>query len=80
VCDLGVQVSSPKPFTSLAELREWHLGQATHFAGQAMIHDAIAITPYAETVKIADAYRERAKQYRKMVEFHNSAVALLTTE
>ena len=70
-------MSSPKPFTSLAELREWHVAQAHHYLGQAMGHDLIAATPYAETVKIADAYRERAKHYRKMAEVHNSAAELL---
>jgi len=77
VRDLGVQVSAPKPFTSLAELREWHLGQAAHYSEQAITHDSLAATPYAGAVSIADAYRERAKCYRKMAQVHLSAAELL---
>lgn len=70
-------MSSPKPFTSLAELREWHVAQAHHYLGKAMVHHAFAITPVAETHMVADAYREREKHYRKMAEVHNSAAELL---
>lgn len=69
-----------KPFTSLSELREWHLGQVEHYNGLAMIHHAFAITLVAETHKVANAYREREKHYRKMAQVHLSAATLLTTE
>lgn len=73
-------MSSPKPFKSLAELREWHVAQAARYNGMEMIHHAFAITLVAETHGVADAYREREKHYRKMAEVHNSAAALLTKE
>lgn len=68
-------MSSPKPFKSLAELREWHIGQAAHYSEQAITHDSLAANP-----QVGDAYRERAKHYRKMAQVHVSAATLLTTE
>lgn len=70
-------MSSPKPFTSLAELREWHLAQVAHYNGLAMMHTAFAATPVSEAVKVADAYRERAKHYEKMAQVHLSAAEVL---
>jgi len=66
-----------RPLTSLAELREWHIGQAAHYSEQAIAHDSLAATPYAGTLSIADAYRERAKHYRKMAQVHVSAAELI---
>lgn len=70
-------VSSPKPFKSLSELREWHASQVEHYKGLAMIHHAFAVTPVAEESRLAKTYLEREKHYLKMAEMHNSAVGLL---
>lgn len=70
-------MSSPKPFTSLAELREWHVAQAENYGRQAVISQAFAVSPVGFSYTVASAYRERAKHYRKMAQVHVSAAELL---